>query len=161
MKKVLSLLLLCMLTFSTARSQILSVGPMLHCYFPGGKPKITAGFEVAAYFLAPLSNIGLPSIDLGIEGGRDVTFVYSEFQLATIMREGITLYRNSSSVLGGSIGPFIKFEKEKPSEIGLQLTVWDCFIVGADLRLRAAPKYLDLGAGTFAKLPIPLLNMHF
>jgi hypothetical protein len=73
-------LIICLI-FSSFSSigQVLTIGPMLHCYFPKGKPKITFGIEAALHlFLFPKA---IPSIDIGLEGGKGMTYLYSELQL--------------------------------------------------------------------------------
>jgi hypothetical protein len=116
------------------------VGPMIHFNFGGGEHHLSLALE-GSYWRYAFTNPNAPFIgaDAGIEyefGGK--FRVYGEGQVG--------------GILGLSAGPVLEFE-DGNSRLGIQSSLWFCFIAGVDMRWR----YTDVNywsPGVFGKIPI-------
>ena len=140
MLKKYCLLLAFIFMLDNLSAQVLTLGPMLHCYIGAKKPKVTIGFEAAVY-------LGNYSIDFGIEGGKHISHIYSELQYAK--------FNNYLFISGLSLGVYKRIDKDKGNCFGFQSTLWGYYYGGADLRFRIDKSSKTVGLGGFVKGALP------
>jgi hypothetical protein len=118
------------------------VGPMVHFNFGNKEHHISIGLE-GSYWKDAFQNQNAPF--LGADAGFEYEFggkwrVYAEAQ--------------AGGILGLSAGPVLEIGDGR-SRLGMQSSLWYCFILGLDMRWR----YTGSSAwspGIFGKMPLPI-----
>ena len=151
MRILFSSLMLILLTLSGARATSWTVGPMLHYNWGKSGRGFSYGLEFAWWTRTDLAKPGysekgedaLAGLDLGVELQGEMVRYYSEAQYGLITPSGYT---------GASVGPFLELGPQTSTGFGLQGSIWNALVLGADMRMRVGTTGTAFSPGLFAKV---------
>lgn len=131
----------------------ISFGPMLHWNIGNGKKAPSLALEFA-YWNYPHHNTfyGDPTgMGYGLDMAADWELTKSDGHLYRLYTEAQV---GKDGTKGGSLGPVLEFTSGSPFHIGVQSSVWVCWLQGADARIRYINGNAFLSPGFFGKVAL-------
>ena len=147
-----------------AHSNWISIGPMVHLNFGGGKTAFSLALELAYWSYPPVYESVNPDAEQGpytggpdgIGYGVDAAFEWEIRRGANKLRVYTEPQIGWDGLRGISLGPVLEIPLNKnPVLFGIQGSTWAGFLLGADIRLRYIDSKTFICPGLSGKIPLP------